>query len=334
MIPKTLYTLLVAAIVLLLATPAIAQIHSTSILLLVDVSGSMDDRIEGERKIDIAKEAATELVQSLNGVNVGLRIFPSSGCNSMNVVNIQPIESNRLTLLEEIDGLRARGSTPLATALKDGRQDFSPIGDKIIVLLSDGEETCGGDPIQVARELAGQGHTTFMPSLTIGPLASSPTGAVASPGDRIVVNAIGFDISEEGEQQLREIAAITGGSYYAADDKESLKQAVQQAASTGSGWVLWLIVIAVIAAVAILLVFVVTRSKKKVPVSAQAPLAAVPPITVQAQTTPTQAPPATAQPPVPINQQATQQNPTGFCSNCGSKLIAGSSFCPSCGKAL
>ena len=56
-------------------------------------------------------------------------------------------------------GLVADGSTPLAAALRRGQHlglDKASSDDVLLVLLSDGEETCDGDPVGVAR-LIGSG---------------------------------------------------------------------------------------------------------------------------------------------------------------------------------
>ena len=46
-----------------------------------------------------------------------------------------------------------RGQTPLTYSLEQAAQDFGATSDeeRVIILVSDGEETCGGDPAAAAR---------------------------------------------------------------------------------------------------------------------------------------------------------------------------------------
>jgi len=74
-------------------------------------------------------------------------------------------------------------------------------------LISDGMETCGGDPVQAAKELIGLGYDLQM-------------------------HIVGFDISRNvtARDQLIEIAQATGGVYYDAENSEQLRQALSLAA--------------------------------------------------------------------------------------------------------
>ncbi len=87
-----------------------------SVVLAVDVSGSMRERIPGGVKIEAAKKALRNFLRELNeSVDVGLIAFSGS------VVNQVPITSNRKAVLRVIDEMRPLGGTmytnPLMTAL-------------------------------------------------------------------------------------------------------------------------------------------------------------------------------------------------------------------------
>jgi Ca-activated chloride channel family protein len=297
--------ILTALILMLLIVPAHAQTYSKNVLLLIDKSGSMDDYIQNERKIDIAKDAASDLVNGISGINMGLRVFPRSSCDSENIVPIAPIESNRPILLSEIDDIYPLGSTPIAEALTESVSDFPPTGERIIVLLSDGEETCGGDPVAVAYELAGKAY--YVPIAQIPP-------SQASPQIPVVINTIGFNISDEGAEQLQQIAQATGGTYYGANDKASLSNALKQAVSGGNDWLMWIVLI-VILVVAALVAILILKKKSGVP----APV-----------------PPVAAVQPAQQAQEAQQPAQAGakFCSQCGKPVATDSAFCAACGAKV
>ncbi len=99
--------------------------------------------------------------------------------------------------------MQPKGMTPIAYTLEQAVNDFFGMtGKNIIVLVSDGEETCGGDPLAMAD---------YIVSLGIG----------------LKVYVVGFDVSSK--EQLEEIALRTGGHYYDARNAIELGQALKQA---------------------------------------------------------------------------------------------------------
>ena len=122
------------------------------VLLLIDISGSMND----EGKIEAAKEAARLFVDSMSVRNrVGLATFNTrnlGGTVQANFETLVPLsdvlESNKSILLEEIDNLEAVGGTNLydATSRALAEMENFVAGQKIsriysVVVISDGEDT-------------------------------------------------------------------------------------------------------------------------------------------------------------------------------------------------
>ena len=60
--------------------------------------------------------------------------------------------------------------------------------ENIIYVVSDGIETCGGDPVKAAQ-------------------------AAAISGYRAIVNIIGFDVDNAGQRALKKVAKAGGGKY-------------------------------------------------------------------------------------------------------------------------
>jgi len=148
-------------------------------------------------KIDVAKEAMMSYVNTANPENqVGFRKF-GFGENSDDAKNCVATESlvsiqslNKNLLITEINKTQAVGyRTDIAYALNKSAEDFNGIGEKIIILVSDGEENCYGDPCQVAKDLKAKGIN-------------------------VTVHTVGFAISDAGSEELKCISGATGGTYY------------------------------------------------------------------------------------------------------------------------
>ena len=50
-----------------------------------------------------------------------------------------------------VDSFTAKGETPIAYSLEKSVDDLGPSGKRVLILISDGEETCAGDPCPTAR---------------------------------------------------------------------------------------------------------------------------------------------------------------------------------------
>lgn len=177
-----------------------------SILIILDASSSMEETVDGQVKIDVAKEVLVDLVEDLPvGALVGMRVF--SGCSNIYLLSpIAPLD--RAWLTGEILAIEPRGATPIADALILARQDLSSVaGEKLILLITDGMETCKGDPVVAAQDLITSGYD-------------------------LRINVVGFDVSrnETARDQLMQIAEATGGLYFDADSSEELRTAISLSA--------------------------------------------------------------------------------------------------------
>jgi len=173
-----------------------------SFLIVLDTSSSMGDLIDGDVKIEIAKGVILDLLNDLpENALVGFRTFGSCG-HSRLVSPIAPLE--RETLKAEVRALGPGGATPLALALELAKADFETVPDpKLILLVSDGMETCGGEPVSAAKELLRAGYD-------------------------LRIHVVGFDVGTDApaRDQLIEIARSTGGLYYDARSAEELRRAL------------------------------------------------------------------------------------------------------------
>lgn len=136
----------------------------TNILFLLDASFSMRKMWETKSKWTIAKETIVSVADSLKAslgddVYFGLRAF---GHQSMPVRAdckdtelILPIGNNSIAQLKSIlEGISPRGITPLAYSLEKTKDDFDGIeGKNIMILITDGAESCEGDPCYIMKIL-------------------------------------------------------------------------------------------------------------------------------------------------------------------------------------
>ncbi len=125
--------------------------------IIVDTSGSMNDRINGEKKIVTAKRNLDEMLQGIrdyqqkmqNDVKVGLFYFDGDAVKRS--LPIDDFDYSRLSTA--VNKLETSGRTPLGYALAYAERELDKhgSGQKSIILLTDGENTVGRDPRDVYR---------------------------------------------------------------------------------------------------------------------------------------------------------------------------------------
>ena len=199
----------------LLVTPLPAKAEdSTQVLLLLDVSGSMNERISsGGTKFAAAQRAVKRVANAVPaGTQVGLRVYgseiaepkeqnPKACTDTKLVLPIGPL--NRRQLSRAVDSFEAKGETPIAYSLGKAVDDLGPSGKRVLILISDGEESCDGDPCPAARRLA-------------------------KAGVDLQFNAIGLAVNSKARSQLQCIAKAGDGNYYDANNTSDLEDAVRR----------------------------------------------------------------------------------------------------------
>lgn len=203
--------------------PTSKKLH---ISILLDASGSMKAQIHGKSKMDSAKEAIQSFADKLpQNAEVSLRVYGHKGtgsqkdkqvsCNSTEeIFHGQGDQTNQMKTA--LQGVKPAGWTPIANALKSVKQDINPeTTDSVVYVVSDGIETCGGNPVQIAKELNQSKVKT-------------------------VVNIIGFNVDNEGQKLLRQVATSGGGEFTSVDNDESLKNYLNKAYAKLQGeWTTW-----------------------------------------------------------------------------------------------
>lgn len=188
----------------------------TNIMFVLDVSGSMAQKIGPETKMTVAKRAFGKIVDNLpKEIQSGLYVYGHHGnkdCTAIeNLVTLGSDNGAKMKLA--VAGLQpSKGATPLTNAIFLGVKSLveQGKGDRALVLISDGKETCGDDPI------------AFMTKLSQN-----------MPANQIVkIYVIGLGVDGDSKAQLEKIATLGGGAYYGAGNEEDLTKALTNVVHT------------------------------------------------------------------------------------------------------
>jgi Ca-activated chloride channel family protein len=214
-LPAGLFLLGLAALLVSLARPSMVLAvprDEASVMLVLDVSGSMDATDLQPTRLGAARQAAKSLIAALpRGAQVGVVSFSQSA--SLNA----PLSDNPAPALQVLDGLTAGGGTAIGDGLslaldQLARRPTNSQGERapaMVVLLSDGENNSGRPPAAIAARAQQEGVTVD----TIG---------IGQRGVTPLLNRqtrVGLD-----ESTLQNIAETTGGQYFYAADAAELQQ--------------------------------------------------------------------------------------------------------------
>ena len=183
-----------------------AETPAGNLVLILDASGSMWGQVEGKAKIAIAKEVLAGLIEDLpKDLNVGLVAYGhrrKGDCND--VEELKPLSMlDKAALIRKIKAISPKGKTPITLSVKLTAEKLKTLEDETtIILVSDGKETCEGDPCALVKELK-------------------------QSGVRFVMHVVGFDVTEEERKQLECIAGAGGGTYYAAKNAGEFQMAAK-----------------------------------------------------------------------------------------------------------
>lgn len=207
------------ASMLVLAAPATSSAQSDSVRnveLILDASGSMNGKLPGgKRKINAAKDAVSRLVGGLpTNINLSFRAyghqFHRSKHNCQDTSLLVPFgaaQNVKDLVIDSSNQLKAQGYTPITHVLGLAADDLKDLkGPKTIILVSDGKETCEGDPCVLSQKLA-------------------------AANTDLVIHTVGFGADFQARTQLQCIARAGRGQYHDANSAEELAKSLQQVAA-------------------------------------------------------------------------------------------------------
>lgn len=198
----------------------IVPAQGIDIALALDVSFSMAERDLGAKsRLGLAKEVVQEFIAGRENDRVGLVVFAQESA----ILSPMTLDHPTLAqLLEKAD----HGKLPEGTAIGMGLANSvnllrdSRAKSRIVILLTDGQNNAGEVlPRQAAQMAALLGIKVY----TIGVGRPSSVRGGGRVGDRFPPLATG----SVDEETLRHISETTGGAYFLATDKETLRSIYQ-----------------------------------------------------------------------------------------------------------
>jgi von Willebrand factor type A domain len=190
--------------------------------IILDLSGSMKQSLGASTRVETARRTLHDVLAKIpDDFNVGLRVYAhrysarqKETCTDTELVSpIAPLDRRRI--LSIADRLQPRGETPLVHSILQAPGDLKAVGGGSVIVITDGEETCGGDPVDAAQQLKAAG----LP---------------------LTLNIVGFTLNgKKVEQDLTAFAEATGGHYYSAQDGDALGRAITRAALTRIPYVVY-----------------------------------------------------------------------------------------------
>ncbi len=221
-LPSLLMVLVLSLVLVALARPQVSDekverwTEGIDIILCLDISESMQIEDFRPNRLEAAKEVARKFVEGRFQDRIGLVVF------SGDAYSLSPLSTDYALLknyIQEInfDMIQNRG-TAIGSALgvATNRMRESDSKSKVIILLSDGENTAGSiDPITAAELAFAYGCKIY--TIGVGKEGKVPFGQDLFGRPRYVDNSM-------DESTLRKIAEIGEGQYFRATDKQALEE--------------------------------------------------------------------------------------------------------------
>lgn len=194
----------IAAAILLLSMTTFG-FAANKVIIILDASGSMWAQIDGKPKLEIARESLRTVLQSVPADDeIGFMAYghrEKGSCEDIQLI-VPPQAGSASAITDAADSLKFLGKTPLTAAVKQAAEALKYTEDKAtVVLITDGLETCGGDPCALGKELKASGVD-------------------------FTADVVGFGLTADEGKQIACLAENTGGKYIQASDEKALQEAL------------------------------------------------------------------------------------------------------------
>jgi Ca-activated chloride channel family protein len=221
--PFLLRLLSIALVIIVIARPQSvssweeSETQGIDIVLALDVSGSMLAQDLKPDRLQAAKKVAAEFITDRSNDNIGLVIFAGESFTQCPLTTDHKV---LLNLLDDINfGMIDDGTAiGLGLATSVNRLKESQSQSKVVILLTDGTNNSGQIAPLTAADLA-RSYGIRVYTVGVGTKGMAPTPVNTPFGIRMQNMPVDID-----EETLTEIAAITGGQYFRAQDTEGLRQ--------------------------------------------------------------------------------------------------------------
>jgi Ca-activated chloride channel homolog len=220
--------------------------NSTTIMLAMDVSGSMCSTDVEPNRLTVAQEAAVSFIESQDGETkiglvafagvAGLQVPPTTDKDAL-IEAINNFTTARGTaigsaILTSIDGIAAINPTVAPSGVDAESAQRSGYAADVIVVLTDGANTQGVEPATAAEAAAVRGLRVF--TIGFGTTTPSQMACTGKQAGNWAGGGLGGGFGGRGgrspriidEDNLQAIAEITGGHYYKAESADQLQEAL------------------------------------------------------------------------------------------------------------
>jgi Ca-activated chloride channel family protein len=221
-LPVIIRLLAMAALIVALARPAmyssieLTEGEGIDIVLCLDVSGSMLARDFTPDRLQASVNVARNFINNRQGDRIGLVIFAGQS------LSLCPLTTDRKVVIQQLNTIEY-GSLADGTAIGSGlassvdRLRTDTAKSKVVILLTDGENTGGLIDPPTAKELAKtygiRVYTIGVGTIGYAPMPyKTPTGTTVMQQEKVSID----------EPLLTEIANETGGHYFRATDTKTL----------------------------------------------------------------------------------------------------------------
>ncbi len=181
-----------------------------NLLIIMDSSRSMLQLTsDGKEKLWAAKMALNKLLDKLpDEINVALMVFghrEKDKCDDIEIVlPLAPLD--KTAIRKTLEPLKPTGVTPLMASLDRAAEHLEQFnGKSTILLLTDGRETCGGNPVELVSNI------------------------LDKYGIIVIVDVVGLNVKLIEKTQLEAIAKAGGGNYYSANSSYELAFVITEA---------------------------------------------------------------------------------------------------------
>ena len=226
-LPFALRLISLALIIIVIARPqSVSNWEETEsqgidIVMALDVSGSMLSQDLQPDRLQAAKKVASEFITDRKNDNIGLVIFAGESFTQCPLTTDHKV---LLNLMNEINfGMIEDGTAiGLGLATSVNRLKESVSDSRVVILLTDGTNNSGQIAPLTAADLA-RSYGIRVYTVGVGTKGMAPTPVNTPYGIRMQNMPVDID-----EKTLTEIAAMTGGQYFRAQDTEGLRQVYEE----------------------------------------------------------------------------------------------------------
>ena len=191
------------------------------IIIAMDVSGSMLAQDLKPDRLDASKEIAIDFIKGRKNDRIGLIVFSGQSFTQC------PLTTDHSSVINLFDGIKY-GMVDDGTAIGDGlgnainRLKHSDARSKIVILLTDGENTSGKiAPMTAAQIAASDSIKIKLYTIGVGTKGMAKSPIAIDFNGKFIYDWVEVKIDEE---TLKNIAKKTGGRYFRATDNKCLKE--------------------------------------------------------------------------------------------------------------